>query len=266
MAKAHARTVLKCLRRCATRVSPPPPWIVSDFYSPISATCTWVGCVITKTNWAENKPENTGKKRGRGKIQTQLPWIKCFIKSTHWNWHSRIWGSKMTAAPHPQSISCLSWWPDALECCGFLPLLGWKPAWDLGRRAKPHAPPPPPLLTGLLPLLPLLTCARAERLRGPQWSPRAVLRAGEGRGYCSAEMPTTAPGTVPGFPAWILSQSPWDSASSWKASLPLNSTGTARLATSHVIWAVTPSFGFSETSSCDRSPSLREKEKLKYKL
>lgn len=67
--KSYAGLFHKCVPgmcRCSTKLSPQLPWIVSDFYSPISATCTWVGYLITKTNWTEHKLENMGKKDERG--------------------------------------------------------------------------------------------------------------------------------------------------------------------------------------------------------
>lgn len=104
--------------RCSTKLSPQLPWIVSDFYSSISATCMWVGYNITRNTgqrmnqgiYTGKKKRRQGRKEGRkgrreerDTVSHQLPWIKCFIESAHRNWHHWIWGSKMTANAY---LSC----------------------------------------------------------------------------------------------------------------------------------------------------------------
>lgn len=108
--------------RCSTKPSPQLPWIVSDFYSPISATCVWVGYTVNKKQlWGRTR--SGGKlRREKPRLPHQLPWIKRFIKRVHWNWHGGTWAAEMKT---PKCIFS-RWWLDggSAVLCRAPPLLG----------------------------------------------------------------------------------------------------------------------------------------------
>lgn len=213
----------------------------------------WVGYVRTKTNWTENKPENTGEKRGGGaedkadSVSHPLPWIKCFIKSTHWNWHSWIWGGKMTT---PQNISFLHWSPD-----GQWVHLGSCLCWGEGQlwtREWGQSQPASCFRSSALALIAEMCVwgQRALRFSGGFPEPRFQRPGDTAQQGCQLRLPARPQDFLPAPQLrapkthLLLGEQPC---------LP-NSPGRARLGTSNA------NFCFSETSSWDRSQSLWEKK------
>lgn len=62
------------------------------------------------------------RRREESRLPHQLPWIKRFIKSVHWNWHGGTWAAEMKT---PRCIFS-HWWLDggSAELCMAPPLLG----------------------------------------------------------------------------------------------------------------------------------------------
>ena len=242
--------------RWSAEMSPQLPSIVSDCHSPVFAPGVWVGYSVTKTNWTENaRKEKQGAGGKASSVSYQSPWMKRLIQSTHGNWHSWIFGSKMCPASPKASLPCAG--------CQMVMSAAWVPASagagmildGQGGQSQPASCVRGSALTPFT----KMDSVRWQNCKVLWWVPRATLL--EPRRHNARGMPAEASSGAPGLlPASRLRAPEVQLPLGQQSCLP-SSQGRARLDTSNATWALTPSLCFPETSSWDRSQSLWEKKK-----